>query len=101
MNAYARKDDGAARGHRLYDVVALVGAVTFFTGPVLAIISGASALTAASIGYCGIALFTGGVAARYGFAIAHHPIMQVLKNLFVSSIVTALFYAIFLLLFYL
>ncbi|MBR9977270.1 MAG: hypothetical protein KFH87_04205 [Bacteroidetes bacterium] len=89
------------QGQRLYIACAGAGVLLFFLGPPLALLADVDALTAATIGYAGIALFTGGVSARYSFAIAAHPVTQLLKNLAVGLVVTLLFYAVFLLLFFL
>jgi hypothetical protein len=101
MNIPIRRREAAIHGRRLYVACAGAGALLFFLGPPITLLADVDALTAATIGYAGIALFTGGVAARYSFAIAAHPVMQLLKNLAVGVAVTLLFYAIFLLLFFL
>lgn len=84
-------------GHSLYTACAGIGAMLFFLGPALALLSGMDAVLAATIGYAGIAVFTGGIAARYSFAVATHPMLQLLKNLVVALLFTGFFYAIFLL----
>ncbi len=90
----------AEYGHRLYLVCAGIGVVVFFLGPALALLSDIDALTAASIGYAGIALFTGGIAARYSFAVSASPAFQLLKNLGFGLAITLLFYGIFLILYF-
>jgi hypothetical protein len=90
---------GEDRGHRLYTSVAGIGALVFFLGPVLALFAGLDPLYAATIGYAGIAVFVGAVAARYSFAVATRPIVQLLKNFAVGLVVTGVFYCIFLLLY--
>ncbi|MBE0643727.1 MAG: hypothetical protein IH600_06570 [Bacteroidetes bacterium] len=87
------------RGQLLYTACAGFGILVFFLGPMLALLSDIDPLLAASIGYSGIALFTGGIAARYSFAVATHPLVQLLKNLAVALAVTGVFYVIFLLLY--
>lgn len=84
-------------GHGLYASFAGIGALLFFLGPALALLTGTDALLAASIGYGGIAMFVGGIAARFSFAVAAHPVMQLLKNLAVALLFTGFFYGIFLL----
>lgn len=84
----------------LYIACAGIGILVFFLGPALALLSDIDALAAASIGYAGIALFTGGIAARYSFAVAASPVLQLLKNLGVGLAVTLVFYGMFLLLYY-
>ncbi len=85
------------RGMRLYDATALTGVLVTFAAPVLALVAGASPLTAGSLGYAGILLFAGGIAARYGFAEHPIPLLQLGKNLGVAAIVTGVFYLVFLL----
>ncbi len=83
----------------LYTACAGTGVLIFFLGPTLALLLDVPALTAATVGYVGIMLFTGGVAARYGFARSTHPWKQLGLNLLVAAAVTIMFYGIFLLLF--
>jgi len=83
----------------LYTACAGIGVLTFFLGPTLALLADIPALTAATVGYVGIMLFTGGVAARYGFARGSHPWKQLGLNILVAAAVTLMFYGIFLLLF--
>ena len=87
----------ATPGHALYTACALAGAGLFFLGPALALLAGTDALLAATIGYGGIALFVGGIAARCSFAVATHPAMQLMKNLAVALVFTGFFYGFFLL----
>ncbi len=87
------------KGHPLYTGCAGIGILVFFLGPALALLSDTDPLLAATIGYAGIALFTGGVAARYSFAVAANPILQLAKNLLVGLAVTIVFYGMFLLLY--
>lgn len=101
MNIPIRRREPAIHGRRLYVACAGTGALLFFLGPPIALLADVDALAAATIGYAGIALFTGGIAARYSFAVAAHPILQLLKNLAVGLVVTLLFYAVFLLLYFL
>ncbi len=86
-------------GHPLYTGCAGIGILTFFLGPALALLSDTDPLVAATIGYAGIALFTGGIAARYSFAVAASPLAQLAKNLLVGLAVSIVFYGIFLLLY--
>ncbi len=86
-------------GSSLYALCAVIGVLVFFLGPVLALLIDLNPLLAATIGYAGITLFTGGIAARYGFAIARGPWRQLGKNLLVALAVTILFYVIFLLIY--
>ena len=92
-----RARPSALPGARLYDAAALAGVAVVFFGPAIALLTGMSVFTAGTVGYCGIALFAGGIAARYGFAEHTRPIVQLLKNLVVSVVVTAFFYLMFLL----
>lgn len=87
-----------AAGARLYDATALAGVITTFAAPVAALVAGASPVMAGSLGYAGILLFAGGIAARYGFAEHPLPLIQLLKNLAVAAVVTGIFYAMFLVL---
>jgi hypothetical protein len=87
----------AIPGARLYDTASLAGVAVLFFGPAIALLTGASVLFAGTIGYGGIALFAGGIAARYGFAEHARPMLQLLKNLVVSLVVTSMFYLVFLL----
>ena len=98
--AGAPHGDGAPRaaGARLYDATALAGVITTFAAPVAALVAGASPVMAGSLGYAGILLFAGGIAARYGFAEHPLPLLQLLKNLAVAAVVTGIFYAMFLVL---
>ena len=89
----------SARGQTLYTAVAGPGAALFFLGPPLALLAGVHGLIAATAGYAGIALFTGGVAARYSFAVAERPALQLLKNLAIGTAVSGVFYLIFLFLY--
>lgn len=86
-------------GHWLYVATAGAGALLFFAGPTLALLGGVDPLLAATVGYAGIALFTGGVAARYSFAVAATPFRQLLWNLLYGTLFSAVFYAVFLLLY--
>jgi len=86
-------------GVRLYVLAAWSGALLLFAGPVLALLANASPLLAAILGYSGIALFTGGVGARFDFATARSPISQLLKNLLMGIVVSGVFFLIFLLVF--
>lgn len=92
-----RAPQPALPGARLYDGAALTGVAVLFFGPAIALLTGLSVFFAGTIGYCGIALFAGGIAARYGFAEHTRPAMQLLKNLVVSVVVTSFFYLMFLL----
>lgn len=87
------------KGHPLYIAFAGFGALVFFLGPALSLLTGIDPLLAASIGYSGIACFVGGVAARYSFAIGTNPLKQLLKNFAVGVFVTGIFYAVFLLIY--
>ncbi|MFZ1730376.1 MAG: hypothetical protein WBQ23_16510 [Bacteroidota bacterium] len=91
----------ASEGHLLYTLCAGIGILVFFLGPALALLSDTDALAAATVGYAGIALFTGGIAARYSFAVASRPGIQLLRNLGVGLVITCMFYGIFLLLYFL
>ncbi|MCB2204754.1 hypothetical protein KQI65_08390 [bacterium] len=84
---------------RIYVICAGAGVLLFFLGPALALLADFPALGAATIGYAGIMLFTGGIAARYGFALGATPWKQLGRNLAVAAVVTLLFYLIFLLLY--
>lgn len=86
-------------GHYLYVATAGVGALLFFAGPTLALLAGIDALAAASIGYSGIAVFTGGIAARYSFAVGRTPLLQLFRNLLFGILFSAVFYAVFLFLY--
>lgn len=96
--ARPESDPSRPAGARLYDATALAGVITTFAAPVAALVAGASPVTAGSLGYAGILLFAGGIAARYGFAEHPLPLLQLLKNLAVAAVVTGIFYAMFLLL---
>jgi len=87
-------------GSALYIVCAGLGALVFFLGPALALLGDTDPLCAASVGYGGITLFTAGIAARYSFAVAATPLLQLMKNLGVALAITGIFYAIFLLLYF-
>lgn len=89
----------AQRGAGLYTLCAGAGVLVFFLGPALALLANVDPLPAATVGYIGITLFTGGIAARFGFATARSPLLQLIKNLLVALAVTILFYLIFLLLY--
>ena len=91
----------AARNHgsTLYTLCAGIGVLVFFLGPALALLADTDPLLSATIGYAGITLFTGGIAARYGFAVGRGPWRQLGRNLLVALAVTVLFYLIFLLLY--
>lgn len=91
----------AGEGHPLFIVTAGIGALLFFSGPTLALLAGIDALVAASVGYAGIALFTGGIAARYSFAVAATPLRQLLWNLLYGTLFSAVFFTVFLLLYFL
>lgn len=86
-------------GHVLYVVTAGVGALLFFAGPTLALLAGVDALAAATLGYTGIAVFTGGIAARYSFAVGRTPLRQLVKNLLIGILFSAVFYTVFLFLY--
>jgi hypothetical protein len=86
-------------GATLYTACAGIGVLVFFLGPALALLLDVPALTAATIGYVGIMLFTGGIAARYGFARGDTPWKQLLRNMLVAAAVTLMFYLVFLLLY--
>jgi len=86
------------QGKQFYNTTALIGIVVVFIGPIAALLAGGSSLTAGTIGYTGIVLFAGGVAARYGFAEHASPWIQLAKNLGISLIITSIFFGIFLLL---
>mgnify|MGYP000070739729 CR=1 FL=1 len=92
----APREAGAA----LYTACAGVGVLVFFLGPALALLMDVPALPAATIGYAGIMLFTGGIAARYGFARGDTPWKQLFRNLLVAAAVTLMFYLVFLLLYF-
>lgn len=87
------------RGNNLYTLCAGIGVLIFFLGPALALLADMAPLPSATIGYAGITMFTGGVAARYGFALAADPWRQLGKNLLVALAVTVLFYLIFLIIY--
>jgi hypothetical protein len=83
----------------LYTACAGIGVLVFFLGPTLALLLDVDPLLAATVGYTGIMLFTGGIAARYGFARSTGAWKQLGLNLLVAAAVTLVFYLIFLLLF--
>ena len=93
--------ESRTRSARLYEASAILGVLLFFFGPVLTLLLGHSALLAGTLGYTGITLFAGGVAARYEFMRSASGIVQLVKNIFVAGGVTSVFYGIFLLLYYL
>jgi hypothetical protein len=86
------------RGNRLYEFAAFFGVFGAFLGPAILLLAGARALTAATVGYLGIALFAGGVAARYGFVRHRRPFVQLGGNVLIAMLVTGVFYAGFLIL---
>jgi len=83
----------------IYTLCAGLGVLIFFLGPALALLLDVDPLLAATVGYVGIMLFTGGIAARYGFARSTGAWKQLGLNLLVAAAVTLIFYLIFLLLF--
>ena len=87
----------AVPGARLYDAAALAGVAVLFVGPAITLLGGGTVLLAGTLGYGGIALFSGAIAARYGFAEHTRPVLQLLMNLVVSTVITSLFYLVFLL----
>ncbi|MBN1447550.1 MAG: hypothetical protein JXA28_06435 [Bacteroidetes bacterium] len=87
------------KGTGLYTLCAGIGALVFFLGPALALLADVAALPAASVGYAGIMLFTGGIAARYDFATAANRWLQLGKNLLVALAITLAFYLVFLFLY--
>lgn len=88
----------SSRGERLYRACALAGAVLLFTGPVLVLLFSQPSFLAACLGYAGITLFTGGVAATFDFATHRRPTLQLLKNLAIATAVTGLFFGLYLIL---
>ena len=87
------------RGNTLYMLSAGIGVLIFFLGPALALLADMDPLLSATIGYVGITLFTGGIAARYGFAIGAGPWRQLGRNMLAAVAVTLLFYLIFLIIY--
>lgn len=85
-------------GSRLHESAAIAGILFAFAGPVVLLLAGFSTMTAATVGYAGIALFTGGIAARYGFITKSSPFRQLLINTFAAAIFAGFFFLIFLLL---
>lgn len=96
MPQFYQKREGAPPGSRLYDATALAGVLSIFLAPALALLAGAGPMLAGTLGYAGIALFVGGIAARYGFAEDPRPPLQLLKNLLVSAVFSGVFYLIYL-----
>ncbi len=88
-------------GRLLYVGAAWVGAAGFFAGPAAVLIGGGRPLMAAVIGYAGIALFTGGIAARYDVVVARHPLLQLSANIAAATAVTSIFFLVFFLLYHL
>jgi hypothetical protein len=91
--------DTTRKGTGLYTFSAGIGALVFFLGPALSLLADVAPLPAATVGYAGITLFTGGIAARYDFATAANPWLQLGKNLLVALVVTLVFYVVFLFLY--
>lgn len=89
------------RGRLLYLGAAWTGAVCFFALPAVVLVLHGKPLLAAMLGYASIAVFTGGIAARFEVVSARHPILQFLANLAVASAVTLVFFLLFLLLYHL
>ena len=88
-------------GRLLYISAAWIGAVGFFSGPAVVLIGGGKPLLAAVLGYAAIALFTGGIAARFDVVVARNPLLQLLSNLGAAAVITSVFFFIFLLLYHL
>jgi hypothetical protein len=88
-------------GRSLFLVAAWTGAVAFFALPLVALLSGRNPLFAALLGYASIALFTGGIAARYDVVRARNPLLQLISNLTLSTGVALVFFFIFLILYHL
>jgi hypothetical protein len=82
----------------LYDTAAVVGLLLFVGGPVTALFCKGTALTAATIGYAGIAVFVGAIASRYSFITRTRPIAQLALNTALACLFTSVFYGVFLLL---
>ena len=84
-------------GARIYEAVALLSAMAIFLGPGVILLSAGSAFLAGTIGYAGIVVFTGSIAARYGFAGNGKPVIVLVRAVAVSAIVASPFYTVFLL----
>ncbi|MCZ7556917.1 MAG: hypothetical protein M5R41_11005 [Bacteroidia bacterium] len=87
-------------GRRLFLAAAWTGAGTFFVLPVAVLLAGRNPLLAAVLGYASIAVFTGGIAARYDVIVARNAIMQLLANITLSTGVALVFFFLFLLLYH-
>lgn len=87
--------------NRLFDSVAVAGVLLLFAGPLMTLILSGSGLIAASLGYGGILIFTGAIAARYGFFQHENAFIQLLKNILIAFPFTVFFYLIFLFFYFL
>jgi membrane-anchored glycerophosphoryl diester phosphodiesterase (GDPDase) len=94
-------DTNVQPGRSLFLAAAWTGALAFFILPVAALLLGKNPLLAALLGYVSIAVFTGGIAARYDVVTARSPILQLFSNLMLATGVALIFFFIFLLLYHL
>ena len=62
----------------------------------MSLILGKNILLAGTLGYAGIALFVGAIAARYSFIENRRPLVQLLLNTGIAVLFTGVFYALFL-----
>ena len=75
----------------------MAGLLIFVIGPVILLVSGGSIFAAGTAGYAGIAVFVGGIAARYSFVEHRQPLVQLLLNTGVATLVSGFFYLVFVL----
>lgn len=94
-------DDSEQAGKTIYVVAAWTGAAFFFILPVSVLLLGCNPLTAAMLGYVSIAIFTGGISARYDVVTSEKPVVQLFANMMLSTGVALVFFLIFLLLYHL
>jgi hypothetical protein len=82
---------------RLYEGAAFLGFACFVAVPIVVLVSGGPPLLAGTLGYFFIAVFVGGIAARYGFIERNSPALQLLLNTLLAMVFSGVFYLIFLL----
>jgi hypothetical protein len=69
----------------------------FIAGPIVSLVAGGGVFWAATLGYLGIAVFVGAIAARYGFVEHRRHVLQLLMNTAIACLFSGFFYAVFLL----
>jgi hypothetical protein len=87
------------RGARLYDTASLAGVLFFILAPAVLLLTQRPVVWAAACGYLGIAVFVGGVAARYSFIERPSPLRQLAWNTLIASIISGFFFLVSLVLF--